>query len=89
MNKRAVQWALGCAVVGGLMLGFGIHDVIDFSAPSTDNQQVITLGQVIDLIVASMLLIMSALLLIGQVRQHRRNTKHLRWVREHPHNYID
>ncbi|MBE7187309.1 hypothetical protein [Jatrophihabitans endophyticus] len=84
MSRRALRWAVGCAVLGAVMLALGIHDAVSFRAPRTDGNQILTLGQMVDLITASGLLIIAALIVIGQVRTHRRLTRHRRWVEQHP-----
>ena len=79
-----MYWALGCGVLGALMLALGIHAAATFRAPGSDSGQVITLGQMVDIITASALLIVAALITVGQWRARRRSTQHKRWVKEHP-----
>lgn len=84
MNKRALQWAAGCAVLGVLMLVFGIRDALGFHAGKQDLHQVLTLGQVVDIITAAGLLILATIILVGQLRARRRLTRHRRWLKDHP-----
>ena len=67
MNRRAVYWATGCAVLGAVMLAFGIHDAVAFRASSGDRQQILSLGQVVDIVAAGALLVIATLVAIGQV----------------------
>ena len=83
MNRRSMYLAAGCAVLGLLMLAFGIHDVAGFHSTKQDRQQILTLGQVIDILTAAGLLLFAALVVISQVRAHRRHVKHRRWVQQH------
>ena len=83
VNRRAVRWAVGCALLGALMLGLGIDDVVSFRPSSGDVNQSFTFDQVVDLFVASLLLIAAALLVIGQLKAARQRNRHRRWVAEH------
>lgn len=83
MNRRALRWALGCALLGALMLAFGIHDAAGFRAPKHNQQQILTLGQMVDIVTAAGLLILATVIVIGQLRTHRRATRHRRWVDDH------